>query len=60
MHCPRCSAILRKKFMNKIRHPSGAVLDVCDNCGGMWIDKDEVKLLYHHSRKPKKINKTKK
>jgi len=39
--------------MRKIKHPSGAVLDVCENCGGMWIDRNEVKLLYHHSRKQK-------
>jgi len=53
MHCPRCSNILKKKFMRKINHPSGAMLDVCDNCGGMWLDANEVKLLYHFSRKQK-------
>ncbi len=53
IHCPRCSGILGKKFMRKIKHSSGAMLDVCDNCGGMWLDKNEVKLLYNFSRKQK-------
>ncbi len=49
--CPRCSNLFNRKLMRKINHPSGAVLDVCDNCGGMWLDKDEVKLLYNFSKK---------
>jgi len=53
IRCPRCSGIWRKRFMRKISHQSGAVLDVCDNCGGMWLDRDEVKMLYHFSRKQK-------
>ncbi|MBI2673175.1 zf-TFIIB domain-containing protein [Candidatus Woesearchaeota archaeon] len=51
--CPRCSSLFNKRLMRKINHPSGAVLDVCDNCGGMWLDKDEVKLLYSFSKKGK-------
>lgn len=51
IQCPRCSGLLRKNFMRKIRHPSGAILDVCDNCGGMWLDRNEVKLLYNYSKK---------
>ena len=51
IHCPKCSGIWKKRFMRKIKHPSGAMLDVCDNCGGMWLDSNEVKLLYHFSRK---------
>ena len=54
MHCPRCSSILKKQYMKKIDHPSGAILDVCQNCGGMWIDKNEVKMLYDFSRRGKK------
>lgn len=57
MHCPRCSGLLSKKFMRKIKHPSGAVLDACNYCGGMWLDGDEVKLLYSFSGKKKKIKK---
>ena len=51
--CPRCSSLLSKKTMRKLKHPSGAVLDVCDNCGGMWLDTNEVKLLYNFSAKRK-------
>lgn len=57
MNCPRCSTILIRKRMRKIKHPSGAVVDVCDSCGGMWLDKNEVNLLYHFSRKVKKNEK---
>ncbi len=53
IHCPRCSGIWKKRFMRKIKHPSGAMLDVCDHCGGMWLDGNEVKLLYKFSNKKK-------
>ena len=49
--CPRCSTLLIKKLMKKINHPSGAVLDVCGQCGGMWLDRNEVKMLYDYSGK---------
>ena len=32
--------------MRKIKHPSGAILDVCDHCNGLWIDGPEVKILH--------------
>jgi Zn-finger nucleic acid-binding protein len=55
MNCPRCSGVLGKRKMRKLSHPSGAVLDVCDKCGGMWLDGPEVKLLYGFSgKKPAK------
>ena len=57
MHCPRCSGLWHNKFMRKIKHPSGAVLDACDRCGGMWLDRNEVKLLYHFSKKSSKVKK---
>ena len=53
VNCPKCSTIIKKIIMRKIKHPSEATLDVCDNCGGMWLDRNEVKLLYHFSRKKK-------
>lgn len=53
MHCPRCSRLIAKQYMRKIKHPSGAILDVCDNCGGMWLDEPEIKLLYNFSTKKK-------
>ncbi|MFH0961415.1 MAG: zf-TFIIB domain-containing protein [archaeon] len=46
--CPRCSGLF-KAVMRKMRHPSGAILDVCDKCGGMWLDGPEVKQLYRFS-----------
>ncbi len=52
--CPRCSNLLVKKHMRKINHPSGAILDVCDACGGMWLDAQEVKQLYDFSNKNRK------
>ena len=51
MHCPRCSFVFSKTHMRKVDHPSGAVLDVCDRCGGMWLDKDDVAMLYNYSNK---------
>ena len=54
INCPRCSTVLKKQIMRKIKHPSKATLDVCDNCGGMWLDRSEVKLLYHFSTKKNK------
>ncbi|MBI2654129.1 zf-TFIIB domain-containing protein [Candidatus Woesearchaeota archaeon] len=54
IHCPRCSGIWRKKFMRKIKHPSRAILDVCGHCGGMWLDRNEVKLLYNFSKRKKR------
>ena len=50
MHCPRCSGLVSKRFMRKINHPSSAILDICDNCNGMWIDSNEVKMLYGFSK----------
>ena len=47
---PRCNIV-----MKKLHHPSKAILDVCEKCGGMWLDKDEVLLLYKD--KEKKITK---
>lgn len=54
MKCPRCSTILKKVIMKKLGHPSGAVLDVCEKCGGMWIDHNEIKLLFNFSKKQRK------
>ena len=45
MSCPRCKRWFDRAIMKKIVHESGAILDVCERCGGMWLDKDEVKLL---------------
>lgn len=45
INCPRCSNLLNKYKMKKIKHPTGAILDVCVYCNGMWIDGPEVKIL---------------
>ena len=52
--CPRCASIFNIRKMEKITHPSGAILDICKQCGGMWIDRDEVKLLFDFSEKQSK------
>ena len=57
MNCPRCSKLLASVKMRKLNHPSGAVLDVCDKCEGMWLDGPEVKLLYGFSTKKQKAKK---
>ncbi|MBI2559180.1 zf-TFIIB domain-containing protein [Candidatus Woesearchaeota archaeon] len=48
--CPRCSTLIGGKIMRQVKHPSGATLDVCGSCGGMWLDHNEVKLLYDFSK----------
>lgn len=57
LSCPRCSAVFNRRIMRKIEHPSGAVLDVCNRCGGMWLDESEVKLLYKHAQRKSASNK---
>jgi Zn-finger nucleic acid-binding protein len=62
LRCPRCSKMLKPFFMRKLQHPTGAILDICDKCGGMWLDRNEVALLYQKSaekQKSKKQSKTK-
>ena len=51
MNCPRCSRLLSWVKMRKLDHDSGAVLDICDKCGGMWLDANEVKMIYNFSAK---------
>ena len=57
MNCPRCSSFLAGIKMRKLNHASGAVLDACDKCDGMWLDGSEVKLLYGFSQKKSKKKK---
>ncbi|MGV8169340.1 MAG: zf-TFIIB domain-containing protein [Candidatus Nanoarchaeia archaeon] len=52
INCPKCSKTFSKIKLRKLEHPSGALLDVCDRCGGMWIDAPEVKML-HDYKEPK-------
>ena len=44
--CPRCSNFLIVWKLRKVKHPKGIMLDVCDRCGGMWVDGNEIDALY--------------
>ncbi len=50
LNCPRCSSIFFNYKMRKLTHPKGIVLDVCDNCNGMWVDGDEIAILYGETK----------
>jgi uncharacterized ferredoxin-like protein len=39
MKCPRCGASLQEK---QYHH---AVVDVCPNCNGMWLDAGEIEII---------------
>jgi len=41
MKCPRCGADLRE-----VRY-SGAIVDVCPECKGMWLDAGEAQIIAH-------------
>lgn len=58
INCPRCSNLFRKQQLRKLGHPAGVVLDVCDKCSGMWVDGNEVKVLFEKTKaRRKKENK---
>jgi len=44
--CPRCSTNSHKEIMRKFTTGKGIVLDVCPKCGGMWLDKSEVMMIF--------------
>lgn len=64
INCPRCSTFFKKYKMRLVPHPKGIMLDVCDNCHGIWIDGHEVEIMFEKSGKEdkpaKKKHKTKK
>lgn len=41
MKCPRCGAGLRE-----VKY-SGAIVDVCPECKGMWLDQGEAQIIAH-------------
>lgn len=41
MKCPRCGAGLREVHYQK------AIVDVCPDCKGMWLDAEETKIMRH-------------
>jgi hypothetical protein len=45
LQCTRCH-IRMKKLKNK-----DTIIDICENCGGLWLDRDEIdKLAALHPR----------
>lgn len=46
--CPRCSFKLRKA------EQEGVTIDVCDFCGGIWLDKGEMSKLIKSGKTPEK------
>jgi DNA-directed RNA polymerase subunit RPC12/RpoP len=41
MKCPKCGADLREEMHGQ------AKVDVCPECGGMWLDAGELALMHH-------------
>lgn len=39
MRCPRCDGHLKESQMEKV------TVDICDKCGGMWLDSGEFEQL---------------
>lgn len=39
LKCPRCNVNMEKLKREDV------ILDVCNKCGGMWLDKGEIKKL---------------
>ena len=42
--CPRCGADLKEKEFHHVK------IDVCNECGGTWLDKGELQMLTHVER----------
>lgn len=45
MHCPKCGMQLKDSLLN------GVLIDRCDDCGGIWLDKGELDKLRKSSEK---------
>lgn len=48
MRCPRCE----RPTLEEALGPKGVVVDVCRDCGGVWLDKGEV---YAYTDSPRKV-----
>ncbi|MFA6073405.1 MAG: zf-TFIIB domain-containing protein [Candidatus Woesearchaeota archaeon] len=57
IYCPKCSGLFTKIKMRKLKHPTGAILDVCDKCEGMFIDAPEIKLLNNYKESVRRSKK---
>ena len=42
--CPRCGTPLEEQQRDSVK------IDVCPNCGGMWLDKGELEMLQQVTR----------
>ena len=42
--CPRCGADLQEKEFHHVK------IDICNECGGTWLDKGELQMLTHVER----------
>ena len=45
MKCPKCRKSLREVKINNVR------IDRCKNCGGLWFDRNELKIVRDHRDK---------
>jgi len=45
MECPKCEKELKRIII------SGVKVDRCQNCGGLWFDRDELKIVRDHRDK---------
>jgi Zn-finger nucleic acid-binding protein len=46
LSCPRCAAPLERFLRSAAPGESSVIADMCDHCGGMWLDGDEVVVVY--------------
>lgn len=44
--CPRCDQRLDRFIRAAAPGESGVIADMCERCGGMWLDSEEVGLVY--------------
>ena len=44
MNCPRCQTVMRERE-REVGAGEMVVMDVCPNCGGIWLDKGELENL---------------
>lgn len=42
--CPKCTD---NRWLQKVEHPRDAkvIMDFCDNCNGIWLDKGEIEAI---------------
>lgn len=46
--CPKCLQTKNKSLEMKKIVKGGVVIDVCQICGGIWLDKDEITNIILH------------